>query len=344
MSESDSLRCGLSDDSWFNDLMGEDGLDASPEKILRDGYYYPEAEVTPRAVRRVRTRFAEKAREAAKKFRSLYDDVADGGTRVEATPQPGPSTLSGFDARHVINRKKNKPGEACVPPVPRRLDLSDISDTSLATDNAMSEDEPRPLLDLTPPPVPRMGDVLVSDDESEESDHHYMTLDEIGHGDIDLDDQSPPTGSKRRPESPPTPSPSPPLETGPRVKRRLISRREVPVDEPGVTLPFQPDPPIYLGGASGRGRPQADPPMGRFNETQIPQGLEGMPAGSHLVNQWKMVSYGVNVIYDPDQFIQRIIVTRDADGTKKVLRPLAATETTLLELIEQGFDGLNELD
>ena len=63
-----------------------------------------------------------------------------------------------------------------------------------------------------------------------------------------------------------------------------------------------------------------------------------------MIDQWKMMSFGVNVIYDPDQYIQRIIVKRDADGSRKVLRPLAATETTLLELIEQGFDGLHELD
>ena len=35
---------------------------------------------------------------------------------------------------------------------------------------------------------------------------------------------------------------------------------------------------------------------------------------------------------------------RDADGAAKTLRPLAATENTLLELIDQGWDGLEEMD
>ena len=105
-----------------------------------------------------------------------------------------------------------------------------------------------------------------------------------------------------------------------------------------------PDPPGSLGGASGRGRREATPTLGRYSEREIPQGLEEMSVGSHMINQWRMESFRLNVVYDPDGYVQRINLRRDADGAAKTLRPLAATENTLLELIDQGWDGLEEMD
>ena len=125
----------------------------------------------------------------------------------------------------------------------------------------------------------------------------------------------------------------------PKVTRRLIKRFSVPANEGGVTLPFRPGTPQRSGAALGQAQAGTEEmPLGRFNQADIPPGLTGCPVGTTIIRGWKCVKYALEVYFDPDGHLQLCQLERGQDGIVRRICPLEATETTLRELVETGYE------
>ena len=363
ISETDSLRLNVSSTSFYNDLSGESGLDASPEKILRNGSYFPVTpeKDTPKCVRRIRSRIAEKL---AARRQAAIDKMDQNASKRNAR------NLSPFDARHVINARASSSGRgrSLTPPrpptPPPRPPISPVrappadsvkspregqssSSSEKSEEKSIRTEAVQNLSNIsdvslnTEPPAAAEGlldNVLMSDISSDalEEDGGEDELDEHGYVRIRSDRESVAT---------PTPTVSTPSSsaTPPRPRRRLIDRFEH--QEPTTTLPLRPGAPRYLGETSGPAQNSGrEPRLGHYNERQIPVGFEGVPPGTHFINKWRSISYQMNFIFDPDMELQRIRITRAEDGATKNVRPLEATESNLMEVVADGFSGMEDLD